>query len=355
MRMVDRRSLALITALALTVGACGGSTAAPSPTAATAAPATAAATAAPTTAAPLVAANIRFSFRANGQYAPFFLGLEKGYYKEEGLDVTLQEGTGGTQVVQTVAAGQDFMVTPGLDIVVSAVAQGAAVKAVATLQGSTPAGIAVLSSSGITKPEELTGKKIMTSPGGTSNTLLNPYLRAIGVAPESVTILSVAGNAKIPGLMAKQADAVTVFGNDDFIAIRDQDAGAKFFAYGDKLDMYGIGLVVSDETAKNKPDIVKKLVRATIKAHLYSMDHPAEAVDAMFKALPNLAGSKDSHVRRVEATMTFFKQTIDKNGCTGCMSDAVFKKMEDLLVEYGNLAKRADNMSAYYTNTLAKP
>jgi len=345
----DMQSLAIGAALSVLAAACGGAT-----PAATATPTAAAATPAPTTAAPLVKTNIRFSFRANGQYAPFYLGLEKGFYRDEGLDVTLQEGTGGTQVVQTVAAGQDFLVTPGLDIVVSAVAQGAAVKAVATLQAKTPAGIAVLSNSGITKPEQLAGKKIMTSPGGTSNTLLAPYLRAIGISPDSVTVLSVAGNAKIPGLLAKQADAVTVFGNDDFIAIQDQDAGAKFFAYGDKLDMYGIGMVVSDESIKTKPDVIKKLIRATIKAHRYSMDHPEEAVDAMFKALPSIAGTKASHVLRVKATMEFFKPTINANGCTGCMSDAVFKTMEDLLVQYGNLAKRATGMSAYYTNDLAR-
>ena len=125
------RAGVLVAILGTLAAACGG-TASPS----SAPPATSAAavtsTAAPSTTAPLVKVNIRFSFHVNGQYAPFFLGVEKGFYTDEGLDVTLQEGTGGTQVVQTVAAGQDFMVTPGLDIVVSAVAQGAPVKAVAT-------------------------------------------------------------------------------------------------------------------------------------------------------------------------------------------------------------------------------
>jgi NitT/TauT family transport system substrate-binding protein len=342
------RSLVSIAALSILVAACGAAPAA-APTASVAA-----ATVAPTPTPIPEKVNIRFSFKANGQYAPFFLGVEKGFYRDEGLDVTLQEGTGGTQVVQTVAAGQDFMVTPGLDIVVTARAQGAPVKAVATIQGATPAGIAVLSNSGITAPEQLVGRKIMTSPGGTSNTLLAPYLRSVGVSPDKVTIVSVAGNAKIPGLLAKQADAVTVFGNDDFVAIQDADPGARFFAYGDKLQMYGVGLVVHEDTIKNKAATVKKLVRATIKAHLYTMDHAAEAVDAMFKALPDIAGTKESHVRRVQATLQFFKTTIDKNGCTGCMSDDVFKRMEDLLVEFGGLTKRAVNVSEYYTNDFLK-
>lgn len=351
------RWLGYIAAVSVLAAACGpaatpASTAAATKAAATSTPATATSTpvAVATTAAPLVKVNIRFSFKANGQYAPFFLGVAKGFYKDEGLDVELQEGVGGVQVVQTVAAGQDFMVTPGLDIVVTARSQGAPVKAVATLQQNTPAGIAVLAISGITKPQDLVGKKIMTSPGGTSNTLLIPYLRAVGVNPDSVTVVSVAGNAKIPGLLAKQADAVTVFGNDDFIAIQGEDPGARFFAYGDQLAMYGIGMVTNEDNIKAKPDVIRKLVRATTKAHLYSMDHAAEAVDAMFKALPDIPGSKESHVRRVTATMEFFKKTVASTGCTGCMSDAIFLRMEDLLTQYGGLTKRAANVSEYYTN-----
>lgn len=363
MHRFDMRSLALVATLGILVAACAPAaspaataTAAPAATTAAAAPAKTAAASACTVGAPaasLEKVNIRFSFRANGQYAPFYLGAEKGFYAAEGINIELQEGAGGAQVVQTVAAGQDFMVTPGLDIVVSARAQGAKVKAVAVLQQKTPAGIAVLSSSGITKPEQLAGKKIMTSPGGTSNTLLTPYLRSIGIDPSGVTVLNVEGRAKIPALLAKQADAVTVFGNDDFIAIKGEDPGAKFFAYGDKLDMYGIGLVVNEDTIKSRPQTVKKLVTATRKAHLCAMEQPAEAVEAMFKRV-EVTGTKASHVDRVNATMDFFKPTIGANGCTGCMTDAVFSRMEELLTQYGNLAKKAATPSEYYTNEFAK-
>jgi NitT/TauT family transport system substrate-binding protein len=352
MRKLVSRSLVYAVAVGLIAAACG-SAATPAPSASGSAAPTSAPSAAATPSAPPEKVNIRFSFVPTGQYSPFYLGREKGYYAAEGLEVELNGGQGSTQVIQTAAAGQDFLVVPGLDALVSARAQGAQVKAVATLQASTPAGLGVLSSSGITKPQDLAGKRIGISPGSADTLLLSPYLRAVGVNPDSVSLVSMAANAKINAVLAKQVDAVGLFGNANFLDLQAQDAGARFLAFGDQLQLYGIGLVTSEATLKAKPETVRKLVRATLKAHTYTIDHPEEAIDAMIKRVPEMSSNRGPLIKAAAATMELYKKTITSS-CTGCMSDAVFQRMEDLLVQYGGITKRAQAMSDYYTNVLLK-
>jgi NitT/TauT family transport system substrate-binding protein len=338
----------VVTVLGILAAACG-----PAPSTATTSSSGASSTPAVTSAAPSEKVNIRLAFKANGQHAPYYLGVVKGYYAAEGLELEVQEGNGDAQVIQTAVSGQDFVVAPTLDVLISARAQGAPVKAIAVMQGTTPAGIAVLSSSGITKVQDLAGKRLLGSAGASTATLLPAYLRAAGVDPASVTVSNVDSSAKVTGLLQKQAEGIVAFSNSELIAIQETDPGARFLFYGDQLAMYGIGLVASENTIRTRPDTLRRLLRATMKASVYSMEHPDEAVDAMFKLAPDTPGSKANHIARLKATAPLFVKA-NGEGCQGCMSDPTFQRMEDLLTQYGALPKRAAKMSDYYTNDLLK-
>lgn len=353
-RMRPPSVVVLVTAML--ASACGGGAApvAASPSAAATTAATSSPAPQPSTPRPLEKVNIRFSFRANGQYAPFYIALDKGFYKDEGIDMELNEGTGGSQVMQTLAAGKDFLVTPGLDILVTARSQGAPVKAVAVLQQDTPAGIGVLSSSSIQKPEDLAGKTIVTSAGATSNTLFVPFLKANGVNPDSVKLITVAGGQAVPTLLSRQggAEGATIFQTDDYVLLQSGDAKARFLPYSDKLEMYGVGMVVAEDTLKSKPDLVRRVVRATIKGHQYAADHPDETIDSLFNHI-QVPGTKAEHVARLKAHIAQFQKT-QANGCLGCMTAARFQKMEDLIQQYGALTKKAPSATDYFTNDYVK-
>ena len=343
------RLTSMVLASGIVLAACGGGAAAPSPTGAANATA-----AAQTTTRPLDKVNIRFSFRANGQYAPFYLALDKGFYRDAGIDMELDEGTGGSQVMQTLAAGKDFLVTPGLDILVTARSQGARVKAVAVLQQDTPAGIGILSSSSIKTPADLAGKTVITSPGATSNTLFAPFLRANGVNPDSVKLITVGGGQAVPTLLTHKsgAEAATVFSTDDYVLLQSADPTARLLPYSDKLEMYGVGMVVTEDTIKNNPDLVRRVVQATLKGHEYAVEHPDEAIDALFNHV-QVAGTKAEHLARLKATLALFEKT-KANGCLGCMTADRFQKMEDLIQQYGALTKKASNPNDYFTNQFVK-
>ncbi len=74
---------------------------------------------------------VRFTWKLKGEYAPLYVALEKGYYKAEGLDVTLAEGNGAQNVLKALAAGNEkFGYGPAVAFA-TAVSQGLPVKVVA--------------------------------------------------------------------------------------------------------------------------------------------------------------------------------------------------------------------------------
>src|SRR3979411_1937459 len=125
-------------------------------------------------AAPLLAAGParaedKVQFRLNwilyGFHTPFYLGLERGYYKEEGIDLTLGEGQGSGRAGQTVGGqGGTFGLSDG-GSVIAAVSKGAPVKSVMAITNSSPYGIAVRSDAGIKTLKDLEGRTIASAPG----------------------------------------------------------------------------------------------------------------------------------------------------------------------------------------------
>ena len=100
---------------------------------------------------PLIAATVlmsapaaaldKVSFRLNwyfgGAHSPFQLGLERGYYRDEGIDLTINEGRGSANTVQVVAAGSDTFGLADSSSVVATAAKGAEIKSVMSLLNST--------------------------------------------------------------------------------------------------------------------------------------------------------------------------------------------------------------------------
>src|SRR5438309_9980953 len=83
---------------------------------------------------------IRFTWKLKGEYAPLFVALDKGYYKSEGLDIDLAEGSGAQTVLKLLASGNEkFGYGPAVSAA-QAVSQGLRVKVVALYETKAPLG-----------------------------------------------------------------------------------------------------------------------------------------------------------------------------------------------------------------------
>ena len=203
-----------------------------------------------------------------GPTSPFLVALDKGYYKAEGLDVTMDPGQGSAGAVQRVATGayQIGFADVNSTIEYNAKSPGKEVLCVFMAYDYAPFGVYALKKSGIKVPKDLEGKKLGAPVFDASFRLypafakingiskwehvnLTPQLREQSLVQGTVDFIS---GHYFSSMLDLKARGVKF---DDIVAMRYVDFG---------LDLYANGIVVSPEMAKNEK-AVKGFIAATIK------------------------------------------------------------------------------------------
>src|SRR6185437_5257854 len=117
----------------------------------------------------------KVTFRLNwllyGFHTPFYLGVERGYYKDEGIDLTIGEGQGSVRAVQTVGAKGDMFGLADGGSLIAGVSKGAPVTAVMAVTNSSPYSLAVRADSGIKTLKDIEGKTVASAPGSRPATI----------------------------------------------------------------------------------------------------------------------------------------------------------------------------------------
>src|SRR5882724_3883356 len=111
-------------------------------------------------------------FVPTGEYVPHYTALEKGWYRDEGLDVKIVRGQGSADTVKRIAAGQGEVGISDISALIAARANtDVKVKAIALWYRRPPHGIFVRADSPIKTPRDLEGKKLAISPGNSHQIL----------------------------------------------------------------------------------------------------------------------------------------------------------------------------------------
>ena len=257
------------------------------------------------------------------EHAPFYLGKERGYFDQEGIDLDIQEGRGSGVTVQAVAAGTATFGYADVPTMIKAAAKGAPVTAVGVALQTSAMSVMGFAEKNIRKPEDIKGKTV----AGDAQTKLN-------------------------AVMNNQADLLLGYVMDQAIKLQDatqkQVYPIRFADYG--VNMVSSGIIVQKDFLKSKPDVVKRFMRAATRSLEEAAKNPDAAVDAMIKAQPK-SGVKETAVVGMKNTAALYKGPDNPN-------DRPFrvggKNMADtlaLLVEYGGLDKAtAGKAEDYYTN-----
>ncbi|MEO8755305.1 MAG: ABC transporter substrate-binding protein, partial [Casimicrobiaceae bacterium] len=151
---------------------------------------------------------LRLNWLLYGFHTPFYLGVERGYYKDEKIDLTIGEGQGSVRAVQTVGAKSDMFGLADGGSIVAGVAKGAPVKAVLAVTNSSPYSLAVRADAGIKTLKDLEGKTVASAPGEAGLQLLPALFARNGVDIEKVKILRVDGAGKMVAVAEKRAEGL---------------------------------------------------------------------------------------------------------------------------------------------------
>lgn len=298
----------------------------------------------------LAPVTVRLAFNYNGHRSPYLLGVDKGFYRDEGLDVRVLEGKGVTSSMQLVASRQDTFAIVDPPSLMLGVAQGMPLRTVVQLYQRSPNAVTSWSSANIRKPADLVGKTVATLQGDTTTTMLYALLARNGIEAGKVRIVASDGGTRNQTFLAKRAEAITGFTNDSYLSLKATvSEPLDVFAYSDfGIDTMGDGVVAHADTIKADPKLVAGFVRATLRAYRYAIEHPEDAIQSLTKVAPTL--KPDVELAKLRATAPLLESTDTKQHGIGYSSKEKWQAAQELMLQFGGLAKKVDDVSTLYTN-----
>jgi NitT/TauT family transport system substrate-binding protein len=231
-------------------------------------------------------------FGYNGRHSYFFVALDKGYYKDAGIDVKIVGGKGSVDAIRQVAAGNaNFGFADAGSLVLSRANDSIPVKMVAVVYARPPQAIFCARDAGLKTPKDLEGKSIANPAGGSIPDMFPAFAKAAGIDAAKVNWV-VAASSALPGLLASgKVPCVGQFTVGEPL-LKQAAAPKKLvrFAYSDPgLNYYGNGIIATEETIKSNPDLVRRFVAATIKGLKSAIADPADAGAIMHKLHPEVS------------------------------------------------------------------
>jgi NitT/TauT family transport system substrate-binding protein len=300
----------------------------------------------------------KFPFRLNwtlyGEHAPFFVALDKGFYKEEGLDVEIMEGSGSTTVAQLVANATNPVAYVDAATMMRGINNGMPIKAVGvSLQQSPMSFIYRADAAKPTKVDEIKGSRIAITAGDASLAIFTAFMGKLNMKVDDVQLITVANPAaKEQAVLNKQADALLGYFMDQGPRMQLQ-SGVKM-GWTRLYDMAGVStlssaIIVNNnwaQDAKNQ-DQLRRFLRASQRGWEYTDKHRDEAADIFLTHAK--AFNKEIALLEINGTMTIIhtKHTEGKPMFWSAKED--WQESQDLLQKFASMPAVSD-MSKYYTN-----
>ena len=276
-------------------------------------------------------------WRLEGPSAPFLWALEKGYYKAEGLDVTIDAGNGSNEAINRVASGTYDI---GFGDINSLIRyrdkkENAPMKAVAMIYDAPPFAIVSLAKNGVVKPKDLEGK-ILGAPAADGAFAQWKAFAALNKIDESkVKIENVGFPVREPMLVEGKVHAITGFSFSSYINLRSrgvaQDAINVMLMREHGLDLYGNAIVVNPGFAQRNPKAVAGFVRATLRAVREVAGNQREGVRLVLKRNP----IADEHWESIRLKLAYDHNILTKDAVANGLGGVDMRRLARSIDQIG--------------------
>ncbi len=265
--------------------------------------------------------------------AIFMLAKEKGYFKQNGLDVTIQRGFGSSDAITKTASGQFDIGLADVSTLIKFNAENPARRLIAFYQyyDSTLTVVVGRKDRGINVPKDLEGKTLASPEGEGSRVLFPAFASANGVDASKVKWETVNPQLRESMLAKGNFDAIggftsTVLLNLEQLGVKPETITVMPYAtFG--LDLYGTALMTTPAYAEKNPEVLRGFVKAVVQATRDALANPAEAI-AVLKKLDQLTNEAVEMKRfLIVRDNAFMTPDVKRNGFGGVTAE----KMQTLI------------------------
>ncbi|WP_207479104.1 ABC transporter substrate-binding protein [Arenibaculum pallidiluteum] len=280
-------------------------------------------------------------WKFEGPAAPFLIAQDKGYFKAEGLDVTIDSGNGSAGAVTRVASGAYDIAMADINSMMEFNDKNPdkAMKAVFIVYDVPPFSIFSLKKSGIAKPSDLAGKTLGAPVFDAPRKLFAAYAKAIGIEADAVTWKSMDPPLREPMLARGEVDAISGFYFTSLLNLRAAGVAEKdltVFNYADAgITLYGNALIPAPRLAAENPAAVKGFLRAVAKGWRDVIADPEGGIAAIRKRDPLVDPALELERLKMAIAMCVDTPDVKANGMGGVRADRLGTAIDQVSLAFG--------------------
>jgi NitT/TauT family transport system substrate-binding protein len=283
-------------------------------------------------------------------HSAFFLAQEKGYFRDAGVEVEVEQGRGSNTTAIVVGQRGYDMGHINITNAAAAVARGVPLKAVAVYQHRTSASfVGIKGRVNLAGPDSLKGLKIGSTPGGSDGLSLSVFKRSNNIPDSALNVISLDASSKTAALLTGQVDVVS----GDSHAYRAIVMGAghepevlELASYG--VPLLGFGFAANEQAIKEKPEGIRRVLTAMRRAFADAAND-TDAACTLIRGKVQVAGNQAQCVNYTKGLQALSQAPTD--AAWGRQSEAEWTALVGTLSAVGEI-KQQRPLTAYYTNDL---
>lgn len=284
---------------------------------------------------------LKLKWLHQAQFAGNYVAKEKGFYMDQGLNVSVEPFSFENLTIDAVVNGDALFGITGADELVLARAKRVPIQAFAVIYKTNPVVAYALKKSGITKPQDFLGKTVGLERGLNVEYLYSAMMNKLKIDRSKIKEVTIGYDAK--ELLAGDTDVSTgyIINEPNLVVEAGQEVNTILMAdYG--VNMYADVLFAREDTIRSKPKLVERFLRATLDGWQYAIEHEQETVDIILKY-----AKESTYIHQSNMLKSSIPLIYSNNSPLGWMEESKWQDVQNILLEQKILKTPIDINDAY--------
>jgi NitT/TauT family transport system substrate-binding protein len=291
--------------------------------------------------------SLRLGWTYGGMFAPIYLGIDKGFFSDAGIDLDVREGKGSVPSATSVANGQDDFGYFDMAAAARLIDKGLPLKGIGQIRQKTGMCVISLKKSRLTEPKQLEGHSVSHTPGDSLSQVFPAFIKATGIDGSKIKQEGLDYSVYLKALENGQIDAILGYVDEEGFTLENRGLPINKICFADNgVVLVDYGFATSQKMIDKNPDLVKRFVAAVVKSFDYARNHVEEAVAAGEKRFPEF--DKKLATKQVGYQQELFGDAVKNGKPIGWIDEATWNGSLKTLHDYMGLKKT--DPSLYYTN-----